>query len=94
MTPVDPHEDDVRITLARVEGMLGQILPQHTAQLDEHTRAIAGISLTQVKHGERLASLETSQESHNRTPPWVSVVVMILAAAAINVTIILALIHK
>jgi hypothetical protein len=89
-----PQSDEVRTALARVEGMLAATLPQHAAQLDEHSRSIAGITNTQIKHGERLASLETGAESRNRVPPWVAIVMMIAAVAAVNVTIIFNILRK
>lgn len=92
-------DEDVRLVLARMEGMLQATLPQHAARLDEHDRSIASLSATVTQQGQQLAAVSavateraTEQRdqavSRRSTPPWVAVASLLVAGIAVIVTVL------
>ena len=83
----DDQSDDLRITMARVEGMLSAVLPQHGARLDEHDKALTNLGATVVQQGQAIAGLEATQTRASQTPAWVPVIGALAAIGALITTI-------
>lgn len=91
---VSDPTDDVRVAIARIEGMLQATIPQHAARLDEHDRALSTVAATQVTHGERLAAVEAVAEAAHRTPPWVAVVSAVAGLGALVLAVVIFVLEK
>lgn len=93
-------EEDFRIALAELKGMLSATLPQHAARLDEHDRAITNIAAIVTQQGQDIAAVKAVAETRaadlrdaeavKRTVPvgW-QVAGVLIAAAAVVVTVLL-----
>ena len=96
----EQQSEDVRIAMARIEGMLQATLPQHAARLDEHDRAITSLAAITTQQGQDIAAVKAvateraaegrDQAAARRSVPvgW-QVASVVLAGLAVVISVVL-----
>lgn len=87
-----PHvpDEDLRITLARIEAKLDVTLPAHGERLNEHARILDA-------HDIRLRKVEqaaASSDGAHRLPNWVPIVASLAGVATIIAMVAIALMKR